>query len=1146
MHLMKNVLQIMFVTLLFCSKKSNASSHWMVTESGLIQPRLDSPFEMARSYDLLSFLKQESRWDEIINLYHELAKKQQLLDDLWTDIERDTDLGIDVGKDENCMRAGPLNMIDWSHAPLEDGTIKNIPEEEFHLPNHYGPNIDMPDCKKISSLTFSMFAYEHLNSMIKRNNISITPEYPSLDLISPASTVDQFGHWLAGALRKNSSSWLHYNLAALFWRIKGNGPKALECCRRAVLYAPREYKDIAMLNLGSILYRAKKYEDAITILNGALDHDSINPIAHFILGNIYTYLGEFNISLAHYKVALSINPKMDIAKKHKYAALCHVYLGGRIKNLKGKIDKLREELNNYSSKESQWIKIQSEFLKTMKPVDGYDYKNVETNCAKMTELTGLKISQLKVTGDKYSLIKYFFDGPIYNDRLMEVSGTANLDAIYTLQRIVSHIQRHANMAPEIYVHLNKVTISDGKVATEEVLVPALAEESSDNAQKTDSLPAEEVKPEVKQREPEKKGSTDEPLTEYESGIFLYPSTMQVNRNEEEFDTEADWPSDEVCTVTAPNFPDKVEAVYPVFLPLENKGIRVKELLTDKIGVPLNVEHELPWHPPTCPHDKEKKSYKPQLLMTEVVDTDYLREKLLEYVSDGDIEKASHMQDAEIGHRIYVAMRKRLAPKWIAQVLASLYWRVRGNRVNALHCLQSALKSVHPKYKDVVLVSLGSVYIEMGHFEESLLATEEAFKMNLGEPATNFLLAELNMINKHRLTHIYHLKHVVRVEPGFMNGLARNLLNAWSCILKQVNKIQEIDFSEGDICTQVEPGINMVCEKGGENCHMTNIQCFSSHERTESSVIVKLLEQGDKANLPKDLMNEKFFEYVIQNTPSDRNDRLSHQANYDHMMKAVETVLMGCGPLGCNSLQPTDLSLTEEECSHHYIQLGYWLHIVSFKQLLTDTNLRLPSDIVAISPSNKKIPDCKLITDPIDDFYLERLSRIDTDGWEPIVTLTHQFAELFNYFDYVALGAKIAKYVETRPTSWVGALTASWWCGAGGHGACAVRCAALAHALAPHHLAPHPLRALVALLHMHSKQRDAKEVAYLSFYTSPKSKIESFLVALSHTYLEEFDQAVWMYRYSLAFDEQFKPAKACLHATMCLMFYGEGSKGKTKK
>lgn len=39
----------------------------------------------------------------------------------------------------------------------------------------------------------------------------------------------------------------------------------------------------------------------------------------------------------------------------------------------------------------------------------------------------------------------------------------------------------------------------------------------------------------------------------------------------------------------------------------------------------------------------------------MVEADLLRQKLLEYV--GDVEKAQHMQDAEIGHRIYVAMKK---------------------------------------------------------------------------------------------------------------------------------------------------------------------------------------------------------------------------------------------------------------------------------------------------------------------------------------------------------------------------------------------------------------------------------------------------------------------------------------------------------
>lgn len=34
----------------------------------------------------------------------------------------------------------------------------------------------------------------------------------------------------------------------------------------------------------------------------------------------------------------------------------------------------------------------------------------------------------------------------------------------------------------------------------------------------------------------------------------------------------------------------------------------------------------------------------------------------------------------------------------------------------------------------------------------------------------------------------------------------------------------------------------------------------------------------------------------------------------------------------------------------------------------------------------------------------------------------------------------------------------------------------------------------------SKPRDAKEISYLSFYSQPKSKIEAFLVGVSHTYL----------------------------------------------
>lgn len=66
----------------------------------------------------------------------------------------------------------------------------------------------------------------------------------------------------------------------------------------------------------------------------------------------------------------------------------------------------------------------------------------------------------------------------------------------------------------------------------------------------------------------------------------------------------------------------------------------------------------------------------------------------------------------------------------------------------------------------------------------------------------------------------------------------------------------------------------------------------------------------------------------------------------------------------------------------------------------------------MTPSNKKVPECRLDLDPSEDFFTERFNKIDTEGWEPVLSLMHQFAEMFNFYDYVILGAKIAKYVET--------------------------------------------------------------------------------------------------------------------------------------
>lgn len=73
--------------------------------------------------------------------------------------------------------------------------------------------------------------------------------------------------------------------------------------------------------------------------------------------------------------------------------------------------------------------------------------------------------------------------------------------------------------------------------------------------------------------------------------------------------------------------------------------------------------------------------------------------------------------------------------------------MRGNNVNALHCILTASRTVEPRFKDIVLVSLASIYLEMGYFDEALGAAEEAFKLSLYEVSFWFLDTYVTRVEK---------------------------------------------------------------------------------------------------------------------------------------------------------------------------------------------------------------------------------------------------------------------------------------------------------------------------------------------------------------------------------------------------------------
>ena len=87
--------------------------------------------------------------------------------------------------------------------------------------------------------------------------------------------------------RQEPTSWVLANLAALYWRVQGDAPRAVDCLRLALTHSPREVKDTALVGLANVLQQAGHLNDAIVLTSAALDITNRLPGAHFNLANLY-------------------------------------------------------------------------------------------------------------------------------------------------------------------------------------------------------------------------------------------------------------------------------------------------------------------------------------------------------------------------------------------------------------------------------------------------------------------------------------------------------------------------------------------------------------------------------------------------------------------------------------------------------------------------------------------------------------------------------------------------------------------------------------------------------------------------------------------------------------------------------------------
>ncbi|XP_040836067.1 tetratricopeptide repeat protein 17 isoform X4 [Ochotona curzoniae] len=307
-----------------------ATTHWVVTEDGKIQQQVDSPMNLKHPHDLVVLMRQEAT----VNYLKEL-EKQLVAQKIHIEENEDRDTGLEQRhnkEDPDCIKAkvplGDLDLYDGTYITLESKDIS--PEDHIDTESPVPQDPEQPDCTRILELPYSIHAFQHLRGVQERVNLSaplLPKDDPVFTYLSKrlGRSIDDIGHLIHEGLQKNSSSWVLYNMASFYWRIKNEPYQVVECAMRALHFSSRHNKDIALVNLANVLHRAHFSADAAVVVHAALD-DSDFFTSYYTLGNIYAF-GEDSSTSSMMSVNFDVQANQsDVIDSVKSSPVAHSVL----------------------------------------------------------------------------------------------------------------------------------------------------------------------------------------------------------------------------------------------------------------------------------------------------------------------------------------------------------------------------------------------------------------------------------------------------------------------------------------------------------------------------------------------------------------------------------------------------------------------------------------------------------------------------------------------------------------------------------------------------------------------------------------------------------------------------------------------------
>uniref|UniRef100_A0A8C5T0Y2 Tetratricopeptide repeat protein 17 n=1 Tax=Laticauda laticaudata TaxID=8630 RepID=A0A8C5T0Y2_LATLA len=586
-------------------------------------------------HDLVILMRQETT----VNYLKEL-EKQLVAQKIHIEENEDRDTGLEQRhnkEDPDCIKAkvplGDLDLYDGTYITLESKDIS--PEDYVDTKSPLPLDLEEPECTKILDLPYSIHAFQHL---------------------------------------RNSSSWVLYNMASFYWRIKNDPYQVVECAMRALHFSTRHNKDVALINLANVLHRAHFSADAAIVVHAALDYSDVFT-SYYTLGNIYAMLGEYNHSVLCYDHALQAKPGFEQAIKRKHAVLCQQKLEQKLEAQHRSLQRTLNELKEYQKQHDHYLR-QQEILEKHKLIQEEQIlRNIihETQMAKEAQLGNHQICRL---GNQQHSLHCQWDQPVRYHR--------------------------GDMFENVeYVEFG----GDSSIATMAPVNSELQVNSSDFSHSLES-------------------------STWVHSVF---SLWGLEADDYKDKQNIMWPKRSDCVKSYPAIPSPEDLPTYILNP-ENRGQRIHSLLGNPEDLTQTEFNEPDCSPITDNHNSDSvyfwiKELSSHLDLTEKMPDDYAKQILYSRVNNQSVTQQ------QIGSLIYHAILKAREPLWLVLNEASLYWRALGNGTFAFICLQKAFNLTPHEFQDIPLVNLANLLIHYGLHLDASKVLHKALAINDSEPLT---------------------------------------------------------------------------------------------------------------------------------------------------------------------------------------------------------------------------------------------------------------------------------------------------------------------------------------------------------------------------------------------------------------------------